>query len=451
MGLFSEPVLAQDVVINDISITGNRQSRAAVILRELVFSKGDTVALPQLQAVLDVSRNNIINTSLFNYVYVTADTVLNNTAVNVGIKVEERWYIWPVVDLVFEDRNISTWIRNPDWSRFSVGAGVDIQNMRGLNEKLHVTARFGYQKGVSLSYADIALDRAKHHLFGFSASYNMVHNTAYKTEDNAPLYVTTGDNAIRTRYSAGINYLFRPGINERHTANITFEHTSIDDTLITLNRRYWGGANTVRNNINVSYSYANDRRDVHFYPLEGTFFKVTGAVDVALDGSLLTTSVYPEYSFYKTLAARWFYAGTLNGKVTVANTQAYLTEKALGYGSNYLRGYEDYVMDGHYFALMKNTLRFLLMPTKVIEIKWLSGLPKFNKIHFTLYANVFADIGYVHNKYATSGNTFENTFLYSGGAGLDLVTYYDIVVRVDYSVNKRKEGGVYVTLITPFF
>ncbi|MDR0693918.1 MAG: BamA/TamA family outer membrane protein [Prevotellaceae bacterium] len=451
MALFSEPVMAQNLLINDISITGNRQSRASVILRELVFSKGDTVAFPQLQTMLDVSRNNIINTSLFNYVYVTADTVSTGTAVNIKIEVEERWYIWPVVDLVFEDRNISTWIRNPNWSRFSFGAGVDIQNMRGLNEKLHITARIGYQRGVSLSYADIALDRAKRHLFGFSTSYNMVHNTAYKTENNKPLYVTTSENPVRQRYSAGINYLFRPEIHERHTANITFEHTSIDDTLLLLNRHYWGGTHTRRNNINVTYSYANDHRDVYFYPLEGTFFKITGAMDVALDGSLLTASVYPEFGFYKALATRWFYAGVLNGKMTVANTRAYLVEKALGYGANYLRGYEDYVMDGHYFALMKNTLRFLLMPTKVIEIKWLSGLPKFNKIHFTLYANVFADLGYIYNNRPAPGNTFENSFLYSGGAGLDLVTYYDIVIRVDYSVNKKKEGGIFVTLITPFF
>ncbi|MDR3350119.1 MAG: hypothetical protein LBN98_00535 [Prevotellaceae bacterium] len=450
MALFSGMVMAQDIVINDISITGNRQSRESVILRELVFSKGDTVAAAQLQNVLDVSRNNIINTSLFNYVYVTADTV-SGTAVNIGVKVEERWYIWPVVDLVFEDRNISTWIRNPNWSRFSVGAGVDIQNMRGLNEKLHVTGRLGYQKGVSLSYSDIALDRAKRHLFGFSTSYDIVHNTAYKTESNKPLYVTIDGNPIRQHYSAGINYLYRPGINERHTVGITFEHTNIDDTLLALNRHYWGGNHTRRSNINLAYSYANDRRDVHFYPLEGTFFKLTGKIDIALDGSLVSTSVYPEFGFYKTLAARWFYAGVLNGKMTVANTQSYLEEKALGYGSNYLRGYEDYVMDGHYFALMKNTLRFLVMPTQVVEIKWLSALSKFNKIHFTLYANVFSDFGYIYNHYPAQGNTFENVFLYGGGAGLDLVTYYDIVIRVDYSVNKKREGGFYITLITPFF
>jgi outer membrane protein assembly factor BamA len=451
MGIFSEPVMAQNITINDIFITGNRQSRASVILRELAFAKGDTIAFPQLQTKLDESRNNITNTALFNYVYVTADTVSGQAAVNVNIKVEERWYIWPVVDLVFEDRNISTWIRHPNWSRFSVGAGANIQNMRGLNEKLYVTGRVGYQRGVSLSYSDIALDRSKRHLFGFSTGYNLVHDRAYKTENNKPLYVTVEDNPVRQYYSAGIHYLFRPGINERHTAGVAFEHTAIDDTLLTLNRHYWGGLHTIRNNINVTYSYANDRRDVHFYPLEGRFFKITGKLDAALDGTLLMTSVYPEFAFYKTLAARWFYAGALNGKVTLSNTQAYIAQRALGYDDNYLRGYEDYVMDGHYFALMKNTLRFLLMPTKVVEIKRLSGLSKFNKIHFTLYANVFTDFGYIYNNYKDTGNTFENTFLYSGGAGLDLVTYYDIVIRVDYSVNKKREGGLYVTLVTPFF
>jgi hypothetical protein len=324
--------------------------------------------------------------------------------------------------------------------------------MRGLNEKLHATARIGYQKGLLVSYSDIALDRTRRHLFGLSASYNMVYNTAYQTENNEPVYITIHNEAIRKRYATGVNYLYRPGINERHAANLTFEYTSIDDTLISLNRHYWGGNKTNRSNINFTYSYAVDLRDVYFYPLNGTFLKLTGTMDAALDGSLLTASVYPEFGFYKKLATRWFYAGTLNGKVTVASTEAYLVEKALGYGSAYLRGYEDFVIDGHYFAMMKNTLRFLLLPTKVVEIKWLSALPKFNKIHFALYANVFADFGYVHNNHiASNNNTFENSFLYSGGAGLDLVTYYDIVIRVDYSINKKREGGWYITLITPFF
>jgi outer membrane protein assembly factor BamA len=449
---------AQNVVINDIYISGNRQSRASVILRELTFSKGDTLSPATLQRRIQFSQDNLLNTSLFNYVYIS-DTIRNDISpplgggglVDIHIKVEERWYIWPVIDLVFEDRNISTWIRHPDWSRFSFGAGVNIDNMRGLNENLNINARIGYQRGVSLSYSDIALDRAKRHLLGISTSYNRIYNAAYTTENNKPVYATTDGRAIRERYTAGVNYSYRPQLRERHSAGLSYDHTAIDDTLITLNPSYWGGSNTRRSTVSAMYAYASDYRDSYVYPLKGTLWKVTAHASTALDGNLIAGSLLPEINTYLPLTRRWFYAGSLSAKLSVANRQAYTVTRALGYENNYLRGYEDYVMDGDYYVLFKNTLRFLVMPTKTVEIKWLSALYKFNKIHFTIYANVFADYGYSHNKYAAADNTLQNIFLYSGGVGLDLVTYYDIVFRIDYSINKMREGGFYITLITPFF
>jgi outer membrane protein assembly factor BamA len=440
---------AQEVVVEAIFLSGNKQSRESVLLRELTFGKGDTLPLAGLPQHIEDSRKNLLNTSLFNYVYVT-DSVRNNSFVTIHIKVEERWYIWPVVDLVFEDRNISTWIRHPDWSRFSVGAGVNIENMRGLNETFNINARIGYQQGLSLSYSDIALDRAKRHLLGLSASYNRVHNAAYATVQNAPRYVTLDDRPIRERYAAGLNYSYRPRIRERHHASLFYEHTTINDTLLTLNPVYWGGSHTRRQTVNLTYSYASDYRDTYSYPLKGTLWQVTTHVSTALDGSLWAANLYPEIDTYLPLARRWFYAGILSAKLSVASRESYIMNRALGYATNYLRGYEDYVMDGEYFVLFKNTLRFLLMPTKTVEIKWLSALYKFNKIHFTIYANVFADCGYSYNRHVMRENPLQNVFLYSGGVGLDIVTYYDITFRLDYSVNKMREGGFYITLITPF-
>ncbi|MDR1680519.1 MAG: hypothetical protein LBS12_01865 [Prevotellaceae bacterium] len=448
--LISHPLCAQNVTVDNIFLSGNKQSRASVIYRELTFNKGDTLPLADLRRKLEASRQNILNTLLFNYVYIS-DTLRDNAVVDVHIRVEERWYIWPVIDLVFEDRNISTWIRHPDWSRFSFGAGVNIENMRGLNENMNLNARIGYQQGLSFSYSDVSLDKARRHLLGLSLGYNRVHNAAYITAYNKPSYVTTDGRAIRERYSAGINYSFRPQIRERQTVRLYYEYTAIDDTLLQLNPAYWGGSHTRRHTLNALYSYASDYRDSYSYPLSGTLWKITASATTVLNDRMLTGELYPEIATYWPLARRWFYAGSVAAKLSVSSREVYTAKRALGYDNNYLRGYEDYVMDGEYFVLFKNTIRFLIMPTQTYELEWLSALDKFKKIHFTIYANLFVDCGYSYNRHAMRHNDLQNLFLYSGGGGFDLVTYYDIVFRIDYSINRKREGGFYITLITPFF
>jgi hypothetical protein len=61
------------------------------------------------------------------------------------------------------------------------------------------------------------------------------------------------------------------------------------------------------------------------------------------------------------------------------------------------------------------------------------------------------DFGYVHNSYAHPTNTLANTFLYGYGAGLDLLTYYDIVLNVSYAFNRMGEGGFFFGIKAPIF
>ncbi len=52
-------------------------------------------------------------------------------------------------------------------------------------------------------------------------------------------------------------------------------------------------------------------------------------------------------------------------------------------------------------------------------------------------------MGYAYNKWDYCLDTLSNQFLYAGGLGIDHpVTYYDMVIGIDYSVNKQCEHGV---------
>ena len=68
---------------------------------------------------------------------------------------------------------------------------------------------------------------------------------------------------------------------------------------------------------------------------------------------------------------------------------------------------------------------------------------KFNTFHYALYANMFADAGYVKNKINFQNNKLSNSFLCGFGVGIDFVTYYDLVFRLEYSFNKMLEHSFF--------
>jgi hypothetical protein len=65
--------------------------------------------------------------------------------------------------------------------------------------------------------------------------------------------------------------------------------------------------------------------------------------------------------------------------------------------------------------------------------------------------NLFTDIGFVNNAYTQPGlnNTFENKLLLGYGVGLDFVTYYDIVIRLELSTNIEQETGFFIHFQAP--
>ena len=68
-----------------------------------------------------------------------------------------------------------------------------------------------------------------------------------------------------------------------------------------------------------------------------------------------------------------------------------------------------------------------------------------------MYLNLFADAGYVNNLFPAPTNTMVNNWQFSTGVGLDLVTYYDQVLRIDFAINRYGEYGFFFHLETPFY
>jgi hypothetical protein len=106
------------------------------------------------------------------------------------------------------------------------------------------------------------------------------------------------------------------------------------------------------------------------------------------------------------------------------------------------------VVNGQKLGMIKSNLKFEIIPMKVRRIKWIKT-EKFGKLFYALYANLFFDSGYASDLQTAKANPLANQLLWSVGAGLDLISFYDIVIRLEYSINKQHQTGFYLGLVAP--
>jgi hypothetical protein len=113
--------------------------------------------------------------------------------------------------------------------------------------------------------------------------------------------------------------------------------------------------------------------------------------------------------------------------------------------TSFMRGYEYYVIDGDAGIIGRATLlqEILNFKTKIGVGKNSDGFP------FRFYAKAYTDAGYAYNQ--QPGNSLlNNKMLYTWGFGIDMVTAYDVVLRIDYSFNQLGGNGLFLHLTSDF-
>jgi len=442
----------QNYCISNIYIEGNTITKSKIIIRELPFKQGDTIVADKLEGVLKLAKNNLLNLSLFNFVYIKKNSDPDNDSnLDITINVEERWFIWPLIDIKFEDRNLSNWIRTSDGNRITLDAGFRIYNLWGLNHTVSASYKFGYHKGFRLGYENISLGQTGRHVLGFVVSGQFSKTENFISLFNSPVYNRSVNEFAVKKISAGINYTYRPQIRVSHSVMVKYENISISDTILKLNPKYWGNSDTTRNSLSLNYSFISDQRDNYQYPLEGYLIKGELRGCINSNNTVRYGQLRTNLQYYLPLSEKWNVCANLTSGISMKNVQAYIFDQAIGYEDATLRGYEFYVDDGQQFVTFNPTIKYNILPTKVYVLKFLSFLPKFRKIHFTIYGKAFFDVGYSHHSYPNFSNFLSNKFLCSGGVGLDLITYYNINLSIDYSFNQLKEHGFFFSIKSLLF
>ncbi len=443
----------QKVIVTKILLVGNKITKQSIITRELLFHEGDTLSRYVLQDAMKRSRENLMNTSLFNFVEIYDQPDANDSAKTfVIVRMTERWYLFPLPIFELVDRNFNEWWLTKDFSRTNYGAYIVKENFLGRKQSLQLLVRLGYSQKLGLYYSIPYINKKQQDGLSFSFSYTRNHESTYGDFENKTVFYKDENIFIRKQFSSGIRLTHRSGIHDYYSYIGEYQDNAIADTVVALNPDYFLHGKPKEKLITLSFVFVRDHRNFKIYPLKGYYFdfSVTKQGLGILEDEPNLLSLSSSVRKFWELSPRWHFAAGVRGKLSGQSFAPYYNSRGLGYGNDFVRGYEYYVVNGQNYAVFKSNLKFTLIPEKVIHIKFVP-LEKFNRIPFAFYLNLFADMGYAKDRQFYINNSLTNSYLFGTGIGLDYVTYYDMVFRLEYSFNKMGDHGVFLHFTSPIW
>jgi outer membrane protein assembly factor BamA len=427
--------------IREVVIEGNRKTKDYIILRELSFKQDQQYPLNELIDRFHRTREQLMNTTLFLSVVVSLKSLQGYEAY-ISVTVKERWYIFPLPFVKVVDNNLQQWVMQQDMDMDRVKYGIKMKhsNITGRNDKLYMNLTHGYTREVSLRYADIAIDKQLHWFGSIDVSYGQNRDINYTTLSHQRLNYKNPERFVNTFLRGFAEVSYRPAIKTKHSFGIGFTHEQILDTLWKINPSFSFQNSSVRY---PEAFYRLQYFDVDFirYPTDGI------AADILLQKKGMSQDVNLWQLTARTSATwpvseKYFFNLNTTGVLKLPFRQPYNMQQFVGSGNMYLQGYEDFVIDGVAGGFTKATFtRKLLNRSFHIPSKRIKRL---NTIPVKMYAKVFGNTGYIYNEEPHFTNTLNNRLLYSGGLGLDIVLFYDLTFKFEWSWNHLGQNGIYL-------
>ncbi len=432
------------LIIDSLQISGNKKTKDYIIEQEITFRLHDSIGTVALQEAVKRSEKNLLNTSLF----LSAKILITETTAGHAyciITVTERWYVFPRIYFSIADRNFNVWWVEHDHelSRVQYGAGIIWYNFTGNKDNLGIDFIAGYTQKIALSYNRPYLFKHAQIGGGFAIAFANNKQLAYSTIDDKHLFYKDSLK-VTERFSTGIQINKRVNLYQLHLLKLKYHNSWITDTILKLNPEYFTDGNREQF-FSLSYTYTINHVREKSYPLHGDYTEFQ-AVKIGFGPDDKINQVYlaAQYNKYFELRPHLFLQGQAAMQLLFSDDFPYSSLISLGYCENFVRGYEYYVIDGQQTYLIRTNLKwnFLNFQFKIPLIHWAA----FDKIPVSGYLKLFSDAGYVTDHVFNSNNFLTNTPQYSLGAGIDIASYYDWVLRLETTVNALSEVGFYLHL-----
>mgnify|MGYP000873073018 CR=1 FL=1 len=430
-------------MVRNITIEGNERTKVFVIEREILLKADKSYAIDSILSLIELSENRVMNLNLFNQV----SSSFNRDYDSLDLKfiVVEKWFDWPIPFLEFSDRNFNVWSNFQfDPERTNYGLYLFNYNVFGRNHTLKTSFVRGYNSSYGLEYRLPFISQESNWGIQGKAKYSSQSEMWLNTENDKLQFYKNGNPDLIKRVEGEVSFSNR--FDPFTTANIGFksQQINLDQSLDTLATPYLLSSNNELNVTEISASIERDSRDNIYFPLQGFYLKPTIALQ-HFRGSETFSNFYASYKiqhFAKLENPRWYYALSLYGEINTDTFLPYEYTRRLGY-DNLVRGFENYVVDGNNSFLVKSAIRYHLLDRSNLTFNFIP-IKNYKVLPTNIFVEYFIDAGLINNKIPVKQNELTNSLLMGTGLSFQLLLYNDRILRLDFSLNSKKEGGFFV-------
>ncbi|MBN1480970.1 hypothetical protein EH223_00685 [candidate division KSB1 bacterium] len=406
--------LYQGKTISKIIIVGNAKTKDAVILREMKTKTGAHFD----DDLVREDKKRIQNLLLFTRVeiYPAKD---KDERVGLIIVVAERWPFFPY-PLLF--RNERSWALE----KWSYGAGVIHNNIRGMNNKLLAEAWLGYNPGGVASYYNPWFGGDRQFYYKVA-----VHSMTIKSKTLTTLQRFD-------EFHRGFLFTFgkRWGYHTYSTVAVGYDYIRYPQDYVHL----MPTEHSYQHLPSMGIGFQYDTRDLYEYPKEG-WLLFLGLNNFYYPKELnyyqLGADVRRYFSLYKDLSLVF----RMNTDLSFGDIPVF-SHYYLGY-SERIRGQFYDVMEGDSRLIFMMELRFPLLPIQYLDVDY--GAAMFGQyshdLPFGISGGVFYDVGAAWFK---NEQNIPSNFLSGWGCGLHLHLPYIDVLRIEYGLNSNWQGQLIV-------
>ena len=388
------------VSLKKIEIIGNYKTKPEIIIRELLFSKNETVTLKQFLA----AQKRLQSLELFTQV--RFDIVGEKHFSTLIISVYERWYIFPIPIFYLNERS---------WNKISYGGSLLYYNFLGRNILLNFTAAFGYNPEYKLAYYNPWFF-GKHKLFTNLKFFKG------KVRSLSPQFDKLEDDRI------GIDWLIgkRSGHFTYFGLILNYTEISAPDSGMTLTP----SGKDILPSFTASFQY--DNSDLKEYPHSGWNLLLMGK----RSGNNKWLHYY-QYGFdfrrYQPITRETTLALRTAGWFSSGNIPVY-DRFYFGYEER-IRGRFYNVVEGENLIFGGLEFRFPLLKIRHIDVEPLPGFEGYSSnLKFGISAGIFYDTGAV---WFQDHKLTEQDFKSGFGAGIHFHLPYINVFRVECGFNSH--------------
>ncbi|GIV45793.1 MAG: hypothetical protein KatS3mg036_0611 [Ignavibacterium sp.] len=392
-------------VVDSIRIIGNDQTEDFIITRELTFSIGDTLT-PE---IIFYNRERIYSLGLFAHVYV--NPLVENSTNILEIKVEERWYIYPIPFVNIKER---------DWNKLSYGIFLRIDNFRGRNEQINAITSFGYDPSFALNYYNPNLIGKEDFFLRVGFLYSNVNNKSPSAE------ILFGEPFKQKFFRPYLLFGKRLLLFHKLYASIAYNYYETE--------KYFDGINISGERIDrfpeLQLGYEFDSRDLVQFPREGIFTQASYSLKGLGVNSINYQVARIDFREYRNIVGKLFSKWRLTARFTSGDKVPYYDYSILGLDER-IRGYFTRKSEGSHFYFTSLEFFYPIIEELNIDLEFIPIIPKqLLKYRVALYTQLFGDAGTaLYKNKSLSLNRFQSGY----GIGLTFLVLPYNLLRIEYA------------------